>query len=323
MTIFISYSRRDSEFVDRLIQQLEKNGFDAWVDREDIRGGAAWGAAISEAIRRCQAVIVVLSSGSTASDNVARELSLADRHKRPIIPVRFEASPISAALEFQLAGLQIIEFSRRDFARSVDEVVHALRGLPPAPPAEGRRQAEPIATRERKMIGSSRRMGYWVLGILLVIALAVTLRQMGVFDRRDRRTAVVPKRPNPPAGTPVPAATPGTEPEVKAGAAAYKILSVKVDPNTQEKRTLRLSIRVTVDKNTRGLALGPNSFRVLVDRLVLPPTKYPRQMLSPRTVQDVDVEFVIPKTLNQVVLQVGAVRRETGEIPLDLSAWAR
>ena len=150
MTIFISYSRRDSEFVDRLIQQLEKNGFDAWVDREDIRGGAAWGAAISEAIRRCQAVIVVLSSGSTASDNVARELSLADRHKRPIIPVRFEASPISAALEFQLAGLQIIEFSRRDFARSVDEVVQALRGLPHAPPAEGRRQAEPIATRERK-----------------------------------------------------------------------------------------------------------------------------------------------------------------------------
>jgi len=46
-------------------------------------------------------------------------------------------------------------------------------------------------------------------------------------------------------------------------------------------------------------------------------------MLSPRTVQDVDVEFVMPKTSNQVVLQIGTVRRETGEIPLDLSAWAR
>jgi TIR domain len=79
MTIFISYSRHDSEFVDRLIHELERYGFDAWVDREDIRGGAAWGASISQAIRRCQAVIVVLSPRSAASDNVAKELSLADR----------------------------------------------------------------------------------------------------------------------------------------------------------------------------------------------------------------------------------------------------
>jgi TIR domain len=79
MTIFISYSRHESEFVDRLIRELEKSGFDAWFDREDIRGGAAWGASISQAIRQCQAVIVVLSSRSTASDNVAKELSLADR----------------------------------------------------------------------------------------------------------------------------------------------------------------------------------------------------------------------------------------------------
>jgi hypothetical protein len=322
MTIFISYSRRDSELVDQFIQQLEKHGFDAWVDREDIRGGAAWGAAISEGIRRCQAVIVVLSSRSTASDNVARELSLADQHKRPIIPVRFEASPLSAALEFQLAGLQIIEFSRRDFAHSVDVVVQALRGLPQVPLEQGR-QPKSIQTQEAKQTGSRRPRGYWVLGIIAAIALAVTLHQMGVFDRRDRRTAVVPKRPNPPAGTPVPTTRPGAEPEIKVGPAAYKILSVKVDPNTQDNRTLRLSVRVTVDKDTRGLALGPNSFRVLVDRLVLPPTRYPRKMLSPRTVQDVDVEFVMPKTSNQVVLQVGAVRRETGEIPLDLNAWTR
>src|SRR5262245_25023526 len=122
MTIFISYSRHDSEFVDRLIHELEKSGFDAWVDREAIRGGAAWGASISQAIRRSQAVIVVLSPRSAASDNVAKELSLADHHKRPIIPVRYKPGAIPDALEFQLAGLQIIEFNRAGFSNSVDDV---------------------------------------------------------------------------------------------------------------------------------------------------------------------------------------------------------
>ncbi len=37
--IFISYSRLDREFVDRLIEALEQRGFDIWVDRKDIGGG--------------------------------------------------------------------------------------------------------------------------------------------------------------------------------------------------------------------------------------------------------------------------------------------
>jgi TIR domain len=327
MTIFISYSRHDSEFADRLIHQLEKSGFDAWVDREDIRGGAAWGASISQAIRQCQAVIVVLSSRSTASDNVAKELSLADHHKRPIIPVRFEPVTIPAALEFQLAGLQIIEFTRGGFSDSVNEVVHALRALPHL--AAGRRsegQIERIQTRtqQESRTGSLQRKGFWLLASILVLAgLIVTLRQIRIFDRRDRRAAVVQRQPGSSAGTAAPAPSRAASPEVKAGVAAYKVLAVKLDPYKMDKRTLRLSIRVTVSRNTHGIAVGANSFRLLVDGLALPPTKHPHQALSPQTAQDFDVEFVIPRMATQLVLQVGDVRGETGEIPIDLNAWLR
>ena len=219
MTIFISYSRHDSEFVDRLIHELERRGYDAWVDREDIRGGAAWGASISQAIRQCQAVIVVLSPRSASSDNVAKELSLADHHKRPIIPLRFEPGAIPAALEFQLAGLQIIEFNRAGFSNSVDQVVQALRALPhPAARRPSEQQIEPIQTRQKSPTGSLRRKAYWLLASILVVAgLIVTLRQMRIFDRRDRRANLVQRHPAPSAGTATPAPSRGANPEAKAG----------------------------------------------------------------------------------------------------------
>jgi len=80
-----------------------------------------------------------------------------------------------------------------------------------------------------------------------------------------------------------------------------------------------LSIRVTVSRDTHGIGVGRNSFRLLVDGLALPPTKYPSEALRPQTSQDFEVEFVIPKTATQIALQVGIVRGQTGDIPIDLS----
>ena len=59
--IFISYSRTDSQFVDALIGEFDRRGLKVWIDRESIEGGAAWRAAISEAIRECRAFLLVLS----------------------------------------------------------------------------------------------------------------------------------------------------------------------------------------------------------------------------------------------------------------------
>ena len=111
MTVFISHSRFDNEFVDRLIHKLEERGFDAWSTRPDTDGGSVWRASTSQAMSQCQAVIVVLSPHFAASQNAAKELSIADHYKRPIIPLEFSSSGLSEA---------------------VDEVVQTLRALPPA-----------------------------------------------------------------------------------------------------------------------------------------------------------------------------------------------
>jgi TIR domain len=42
--VFISRSRRDAAFVERLRRGLEADGHDVWVDTEDIRGSDQWRA---------------------------------------------------------------------------------------------------------------------------------------------------------------------------------------------------------------------------------------------------------------------------------------
>jgi hypothetical protein len=50
LNVFISYSRQDIAFVDRLQQALARRGIEAFVDRERIEKGEEWWARIAELI---------------------------------------------------------------------------------------------------------------------------------------------------------------------------------------------------------------------------------------------------------------------------------
>jgi hypothetical protein len=47
--IFVSYSRRDSAYVDELVTELEDRGFIVWIDRS-VEPGSEWITAIKAAI---------------------------------------------------------------------------------------------------------------------------------------------------------------------------------------------------------------------------------------------------------------------------------
>lgn len=124
--IFISYSRLDREFVDQLIEELQRRGFDVWLDRKDISGGTDWRAAISQAIRACRAFLLVLSTDSATSKKVVQELSLADQHGRQIIPIIHETCDIPPDMELQLSTPQRIDFTQHSFEEAVDQLESAL-----------------------------------------------------------------------------------------------------------------------------------------------------------------------------------------------------
>jgi hypothetical protein len=48
--IYFSYSRRDQAFAQRLSQDLQKGGFDVWIDIEQIAPGQSQGSVGSKAL---------------------------------------------------------------------------------------------------------------------------------------------------------------------------------------------------------------------------------------------------------------------------------
>jgi hypothetical protein len=106
---FISYSTRDREAADRLCEGLEARGLHCWMAPRDIAPGAKFDIAVISAIRKSRALVLVLSSNSNASDDVATEVRNALDAGLPVIPLRIEDVAFSGALQYHLVASQWLD----------------------------------------------------------------------------------------------------------------------------------------------------------------------------------------------------------------------
>jgi hypothetical protein len=94
---FISYSRADRSYVERLCAYLLHNGIDVWYDF-DLSAGQRFDAVIQSKIDTCAAVVVVLSPAGVSSEWVGREVAYAQYRGRPILPLLLKPCDIPIAL---------------------------------------------------------------------------------------------------------------------------------------------------------------------------------------------------------------------------------
>jgi TIR domain/Putative nucleic acid-binding region len=125
--VFTSYSRRDKETVDQIVGVIENTGIDVWIDREDIKAGDMWRVQIVEAIDTCAAFLLMLSPNSAASDNVRKEIDLAEGSERPIFAVMLQPVKLPADIRYQLAGLQLIDVQKVGFDNAVARLIEDLK----------------------------------------------------------------------------------------------------------------------------------------------------------------------------------------------------
>lgn len=85
--VFISYSRKDTDFVQRLHQALEVRDHETWVDWEGIPPSDKWMARIHGAIDAAEAFVFVISPDSIASEVCGQELAYAIEHHKRLIPI--------------------------------------------------------------------------------------------------------------------------------------------------------------------------------------------------------------------------------------------
>ena len=125
--IFTSYSRRDKETVDQIVGVIEGTGIDVWIDREDIKAGNMWRVQIVQAIDTCAAFVLMLSPSSAASDNVRKEIDLAQDSGRTIFAVMLQPVKLPAEIRYQLAGLQFIDVQMLGYEQAVARLIETLK----------------------------------------------------------------------------------------------------------------------------------------------------------------------------------------------------
>jgi hypothetical protein len=116
--IFISYARKDQEFVLKLAGDLRQRGVDIWLDQDEIEAGSdRWDDQVEAALAACPKFLIVLSPASVESQNVKDELGFALDERKPIFPILYQQCTIP---------FRVRRFQRFDFTVDYDKPFAAL-----------------------------------------------------------------------------------------------------------------------------------------------------------------------------------------------------
>ena len=127
--IFISYSRRDQEFVTRLASDLNAQVAGVWFDHSAIQIGENWHDQIMEGIHDCKAFILVLSPDAAESKYVREEVNKALELGKVIFPVIYRPGRWTGEFESVVKNIQTLDLRSGsytdNFSRLVDGLVEA------------------------------------------------------------------------------------------------------------------------------------------------------------------------------------------------------
>ena len=88
-SVFLSYSRTDFKRVEKIAEALMEAGFDVWYDR-NLKAGDPWTEELERHLLESDVVVVALSSASSSSKWVRREITFADGSNKPFVAVQLE-----------------------------------------------------------------------------------------------------------------------------------------------------------------------------------------------------------------------------------------
>ncbi len=131
--VFISHSSKDKVIADKMCQELEARGLKCWIAPRDITPGSEWAVAISDAIATIKVMVVIYSANSAASTQVPKELGLADKRNKFIIPYKIDDMELTGAFDYYLAGAHWIVANPQAGDYKFDELYGVMNGVMQVP----------------------------------------------------------------------------------------------------------------------------------------------------------------------------------------------
>lgn len=121
MQVFICYSRADKQFAMQLVDDLAEYEIEVWMDVRSIPTGSNWDLEVQKGLDHSDAMLVLLSPDSSASQNVADEWSYFIERNKPIVPIMVAPCEVP----FRLSRRQRVDFTV-DYKVGFQQLVRAL-----------------------------------------------------------------------------------------------------------------------------------------------------------------------------------------------------
>jgi hypothetical protein len=124
--VFVSYARANAEAVLPVIEAAKQDGPSFWLDQRGIGAGEGWAGEIVRAIRAAKGVLVMCSKAAFESDHVKREIYLADRYRKRLVPVFIEEAEPPEDFEYFFAGVQSLKLFETPETERAQALTRAL-----------------------------------------------------------------------------------------------------------------------------------------------------------------------------------------------------
>jgi len=124
--VFVSYSRRDGEFVGRLVEELEARGKEVWVDVGGIRDAEVFPDALRRAVEGSDGFVFVISPDAVASRFCEQEVDHALELNKRIVPLLLRTVPDEQVPEGIRVRNWIPAREEHEFDGAVERLVTAL-----------------------------------------------------------------------------------------------------------------------------------------------------------------------------------------------------
>lgn len=126
--VFISYSRRDLKFADRLVADLEKASIPVWIDRSGVGyEDRSFEREIREALNASFAVVLIASPDSYESDYVQGELDNAKSKKLTLFVVWAKGENYTDAVPTYLSRQTYFDFRGDNYEQEIGKLQTELK----------------------------------------------------------------------------------------------------------------------------------------------------------------------------------------------------
>ena len=191
--VFISHSSKDKEIADKVCAALEAKGLKCWIAPRDIVPGSEWAVAISNAIAEIKAMVVIYSENSQQSTQVPKEIALAEKRGKCILPYKIDATELTGAFEYYLSGSHWIVANPKNDEYKLDEMYGVIVGMMQQPVQQITKNTyvdnliihnpEQVTVQVQEPVAGLKTNGkkaIWIIGIC-VAAVAVFLLGLLIF----------------------------------------------------------------------------------------------------------------------------------------------